>query len=242
MIVVSSIQPCFVPWLGYFEQIALADVFIYLDDVQYTKKDWRNRNQLKSPNGPKFIHIPIQKPSRDAKINEVLISYNEPWEPRLLNQIQQWYKKAPFLSDTVTMLEAAFQVRHERLVDLNYDLNLRIMDYVGIHTPILYSSQIPKVGSNKNERIVELCTFANSDVLYDGKSAQNFIDMDLFQGQGIQVVFQDYQHRPYPQLWGAFEPYMSILDLIMNQGKDSLGYILSSPVPDIMKQAPLVMA
>ena len=233
--IVSSIQPCFAPWLGYFEQMALADVFIYLDDVQYTKKDWRNRNQLKSPDGQKFIHVPVQKTSRETRLNEVLISYNEPWEIRLLNQISQWYRNAQFFEETFEMVESSLYAGHERLVDLNYDLNQRLMEYIGIRTPIRFSSEIPKIGINKNERIVELCNWVNADVLYDGKSAQNFIDLELFQRHGIHVVFQDYHHRPYPQLWGKFEPYMSILDLLCNQGKSSLDYILASPVPDRMK-------
>ena len=97
--IIAIIQPCFVPWLGYFEQMALADIFVYFDDVQYTKRDWRNNNQLKSPAGVGPIHVPVSNASRGILINQALISYNENWEDKLLNKINEWYKTSPFFTE-----------------------------------------------------------------------------------------------------------------------------------------------
>jgi hypothetical protein len=231
--IISIIQPCFIPWLGYFEQIAVGDIFLYLDDVQYTKKDWRNNNQLKSPNGIKNVYVPVQSTHRDTLINQVLISYNEKWEDSLINKITQWYKKAPFFSEVLQLIQEVIYHKHEKLVGLNFELNNAILKYTGIQTPIYFSSDITKSTDDKNQRIVELCKhFDHVDMLYDGKSAQNFIDVNLFHQNGIEVVFQEYQHSPYKQLWGEFIPYMSVIDLLMNYGKDSLKIILSGQLPE----------
>lgn len=234
--IIAIIQPCFVPWMGYFEQIGVADIFLYLDDVQYTKKDWRNTNQLKTPNGIKNIYVPVQNPHRDALINQVLISYNENWQSNLMNKITEWYKKAPYFSEIINIIASVINNKCEKLVDLNYHLNNEILQYIGIDTPIFFSSAIPKNSQDKNERIIELCKhFKGVDILYDGKSAQNFIDTELFRRNGIEVIFQDYQHTPYKQLWGEFAPYMSIIDLLMNCGKNAKSIIFSSPLPEQLK-------
>jgi hypothetical protein len=229
--VISIIQPCFVPWLGYFEQIALADVFVYLDDVKYTKQDWRNNNQLKSPYGIAKIFVPVKKTKEDTLINQVEISYNEKWEQRLINQISANYGKACFFEEVMEFLRKVIFSKHERLVDLNYNLNNAILEFLGINTPIYLSSDIFKTTNDKNLRLLEICrNFDNVNVFYDGKKAKNFIDISLFKQNGVDVIFQDYQHKPYQQLWGDFVPYMSIIDLIMNHGKESLMYIINNSI------------
>lgn len=228
--IISIIQPCFVPWLGYFEQIALADYFVYLDDVQYTKKDWRNNNQLKSPYGIKPIHVPVSNASRSILLNQALISYKSEWEDSLINKITEWYKKAPHYEEVMSILSPIIYGKYEKLVELNYNLNSAICSYIGINTPIYFASDIDKKTSDKNMRIIELCKhFPDVNLLYDGKSARNFIDIDLFKKHGITLVFQDYMQSPYKQLWGDFAPFMSVIDVMMNCGKQSLDIITSNP-------------
>lgn len=229
--IITIVQPCFIPWLGYFEQIEIGDVFIYLDDVQYTKKDWRNRNRLKTPNGIKNIHVPVQKTNRDTLIKDVLISYNEPWQDTIENKLTEWYKKAPFFNDIMQVIMPVIRLSHTKLVDLNYELNNAIMEYIGISTPIRFSSEVPKTTQDKNERIIEICNYFKGDLLYDGKSAENFIDQKQFNDCGVTVIFQDYKHSPYKQMHGEFEEYVSIVDLMMNEGKNSKAVIMSSPLP-----------
>lgn len=226
--IIAIVQPCFVPWLGYFEQIAIADIFVYFDDVQYTKKDWRNNNQLKSQYGVKPIHVPVSNASTGILINQALISYNEKWEDNILNKLNEWYRRAPFFVEVMELIKPIVCQKHEKLVDLNYALNNAICQYVGIHTPTYCSSSIPKISADKNSRIIEICQhFPGVDTLYDGKSAQNFIDIELFSKSGITVVFQDYIHTPYRQLWGEFLPYMSVIDLLMNHGESSMEFIVN---------------
>ena len=230
---IAIIQPCFIPWLGYFEQMLVADIFVYLDDVQYTKKDWRNSNQLKSPNGVKKLSVPVSNASRNININEALISYNSNWEDKIINQIKEWYKKAPFCEEILNLITTTINNKYERLVDLNYNLNKRIANYLDIKTPCYFSSTIDREAEEKNLRILEICKyFPGIEVLYDGKSAANFLDTQLFNENGIEVIFQNYTHTPYQQLWGDFKPYMSIIDLIMNNNPLKSKEILSSsPLP-----------
>jgi hypothetical protein len=230
--IISIIQPSFLPWLGYFEQIALSDVFVYLDDVQYTRKDWRSRNRLKSPNGAKTVSVPVIKSPRDTTlIKDARIAYEEPWQENLLNQIREWYRKAKYFRDVFDPVAQIVNKKYPKLVELNYGLNNFILDFLGISRPIFKASEVPKKTYDKNLRIIEICKQFDAHILYDGKSAEVFIDKELFRRNGIDVIFQDYHHTPYPQLWGEFIPYLSVLDLMMNCGKGSIDYILSGPVP-----------
>ena len=230
--IISIIQPCFVPWLGYFEQIAVADIFVYMDDVQYTRKDWRNGNQLKSPYGVKNISFPVKKTSRETLIKDIEISYNHPWEETLVNQLSNWYRKSTFFNEVMELVKPHIYNKYSRLVDLNLNLNNAILKYLGIRTPIFFTSDVSRRMQNKNERVLEICKhFEGIDILYDGKKARDFIDVAYFGSNGIQVIFQDYQHTPYPQLWGEFVPYMSVIDVLMNCGKESKKIILGSPLP-----------
>ena len=227
--IISIIQPCFVPWLGYFEQIALADVFVYLDDVKYTKQDWRNNNQIKSSNGLTKIFVPVKKVNEQTLINQVEISYNENWERKLINHITECYRKAPFFSELIELISLVIFKKYIKLIDLNYNLNNIILNYIGINTPIYLSSNIPKTTVDKNLRLLEICKhFEDINVFYDGKKAENFIDTKLFQDNGIKVVFQDYKHKPYRQQGLEFTVYMSIIDLIMNHGKESKEIIINT--------------
>ena len=207
----------------------IADVFVYLDDVQYTKKDWRNTNQLKTPNGIKKVSVPVSNASRNININEALVSYNSSWEDKFLNQLKEWYQKAEFYKIVIEILTPIIKNKYEKLVDLNYNLNNAIASYLNITTPCYFSSSITKKTTDKNLRILEICKyFPNIHLLYDGKSASGFLDTELFIQNGIKVIFQNYLHTPYRQLWGEFKPYMSIIDLIMNNDPLMSREILSS--------------
>jgi hypothetical protein len=112
------------------------------------------------------------------------------------------------------------------------------LDYLNFHPSIHFSSEIPRSGGDKNQRVIEICKhFEGVKILYDGKKAQNFIDTTLFKENGLDVIFQDYQHTPYPQLWGDFEPYMSTIDLLMNHGPEARSILMSSPLPEILRKS-----
>jgi len=217
--IIAILQPGFMPWLGFFEQMHVADKFIYYDDVQYTRKDWRNRNRLKSPLGVKMVSVPVRKPAsgrRNLMIREAEINYDHPWQIDLISKIENWYGKAQFYSAIYPELRKIILKKWKFLIDLDVALIDFFRQILGIHTPCYYSSDIKEKSTEKNNRIIDICRFHDADILYDGKSARDFIDMDMFMENGISVVFQDYSHPVYPQIWDGFDSHLSVLDLLMN--------------------------
>lgn len=234
---ISIIQPGFLPWLGYYEQMELADVFVHFDDAQFTRQDWRNRNRLKSPDGVSVISVPVQKHEfAKTPINEINIANAHPWSRKLLKQIRSWYGKAEYFDEYFPAFENVLQTRFARLVDLDYALNEAVRDILGIDTPQYLSSEIPGKSEDRNMKIIDICKHHGADFFYEGQSGMNFIDLAMFNRNGIQVVFQDYQHRPYRQLWGAFESHLSVLDLLLNCGPQSRDVLLSSPAPGFLRK------
>ena len=229
--IISIIQPGFLPWLGFFEQMAIADLFVYLDDAQYTKGDWRNRNRLKSPSGIKTITVPVKKGGSNKLINEIKISYEMEWQSRIIRQIEYWYGKAPFFHDYFPVVKRVLLSRYENLVDLDLALIKEIRSLLRIDTPIYRSSDQKNKSFDKNQKLLDICGYHGADIFFDGKAAQDFIDMELFRKNGIDMIFQDYQHLEYPQLFGMFIPFLSVLDLLLNCGPDSRNILLSSPLP-----------
>lgn len=233
MIVASIIQPSFLPWAGYFEQMARSDIFVYLDDVKFTKQDWRNRNRLKSPNGISYITVPVKNVSKASfLIKDAQVAHQEPWLKKMLNCIQEWYKRAKFFDEIYAPVAEIFQKKHIYLVDLIYDLNEFIREYLQIVVPTYKSSDLSIKNIDKNGRLIEICNKLGADILYDGASAKAFINKELFEKNGIEVIFQNYVYKDYPQIWGDFESHLSILDLIMNCGKNSYQILISSGTAD----------
>ena len=238
MKLISIIQPSFLPWLGYFEQMARADVFVHFDDVQYTRKDWRNRNRLKSPNGIQTITVPVGKHEYGlTPINEIRIGNVPHWNEKLLQQVSFWYGKSRHFDTVFPEIRDILLSPFELLVDLNYALTNVLRRYLDISTPQHRSSDIPNSPEDRNQKIIAICKHHGADLLYDGKAAQSFIDLELFAAHGVSVIFQDYVHTPYPQLWGDFQSHLSALDLILNCGPASRDILLSSPVPEALHVA-----
>ena len=213
---IAILQPGYMPWLGFFEQMCLTDHFVYLDDVQYTKKDWRNRNRIKTANGVSWLTVPTRKAPRDTPINRIEISYDQPWSARHLRTIK---------------LEAAIEIRHKYLHDLNAAVVDLFRDILGIATPISRSSELGIETHDKNEKVWRICNALDADELYDGQAARSFLDVDAFKRNGIKVTFQNYVHPTYVQCWGTFVPFLSTLDLLMNCGANAREIILAESSP-----------
>lgn len=226
--IISILQPGFMPWLGFFEQMCVADRFVYYDDVQYTKKDWRNRNRLKSPHGVKMVSVPVRKPASGSTmmIKEALINNDHPWATDLLAKIEHWYGKAEFFFAIYPELKQIILKKWKFLIDLDVALVDFFCQILKITTPCYYSSDIKEKSNKKNSRILDICKFHDADILYDGKSAKDFIDISFFKQNSVSVVFQDYVHPEYSQLWGDFISHLSVLDLVMNCEKEKAGKIL----------------
>lgn len=199
---------------------------MHFDDVQYTRKDWRNRNRLKSPAGIKVVSVPVVKHKyAQTPINKIGVANSQPWAEKLLQQIRSWYEKANYFDACFPAFEKVVRQEFDLLVDLNYALNNTVRNFLGIETPQYLSSQIMGKSDDRNTKIIDICRHHGADVLYDGQSARNFIDLELFRRNGIRVAFQDYRHKKYPQLWGPFESHLSVLDLLLNCGPQARDYL-----------------
>jgi hypothetical protein len=221
--------------LGFFEQMMLTDHFVYLDDVPYTKQDWRNRNRIKTPDGPAWLTVPVEAAPTGTLIRDIRISYRQPWIHRHLRVLESAYRRAPLFRQVHEPFSDLLNRRFEFL----HELDVAVVDWVrrwlNINTPISYASTLEVATPDKTTRLCEICRRLQASVLYDGKAASSFIEHRQFEAIGVDVVYQDYQHPVYPQLWGEFVPYLSILDLLMNVGDQASRYILlhSSSLTDV---------
>ncbi|MBA7629888.1 hypothetical protein ES703_37395 [subsurface metagenome] len=225
---VSILQPGYLPWLGFFEQLAKVDTFVLFNDVQYTKLDWRNRNRIKTPNGVRYLTVPIVRMSTETLIKDIKISYDHPWCMKHINMLRASYQKAAYFKQYFDHIKECIESKFEYLQDLNFALIKILSNLLGLEDKnFLWSSSVPYERSrNKSVNLLNICLSTGATYLYDGKSAQKFLDLDFLNEHGVTVEFQDYQHPQYPQQWGEFVPYLSVIDLLFNVGPESLDYII----------------
>ena len=222
---VAVLQPGYLPWLGFFDQLRRADVFVYYDDVQYDKHGWRNRNRIKTQSGPLWLTVPV-KASADAhtgsppRIIDVEIDGRTPWARKHVESIRQAYARAPHLARYLPPLEELLQRKWDRLVDLDLACAGLMAQWLGLERRIERSSALG-IGGERSERLVEICRHFGASRYVSGDAAQTYLDLPLFERHGIQVEWQQYTHPTYPQLHGEFVPYLSALDLILNCGDEA---------------------
>jgi hypothetical protein len=218
-------QPTYLPWLGYFELIISSEVFIFFDDVQFEKKSWQQRNRIKTPNGELMLVVPVKTSgARFQKINETLIDNSDNWKRKHLKSIEVNYRKAPYFDKYFPKLEKIYAKDFEKLIDLNSEIIKFVLDELRVKTKLVYSSEI-KARSGRDEKIIDICKGVGADELYDAAGAEEILDKTKY--DEIKLVFQDYKHPVYNQLHGDFVPYMSVIDLLFNEGEKSLEIIKS---------------
>ena len=226
----TILQPTYLPWLGYFEMIDAADIFVVFDHVQFMKKSWQQRNQIKTANGVVTLTIPIHREQRTDKISEIKISYDRenPLEKHW-KTINLAYGKAKFFEKYKSVFQEIYSKKYIHLKDLNVGIIKSICQILNINTKIIFSSELDlNVESlGKTEEIISLCKNIGITHLYDAKGAESFIDTSLFKKEDILIEFQEFEHPKYTQLWGDFVPYMSVIDLLFNEGEKSIDVIRS---------------
>lgn len=223
---VAISQSNYIPWKGYFDLIASVDQFILYDDMQYTRRDWRNRNKVKTPQGTQWLTVPVKVKGRyHQKINETLIDGTD-WAKTHWDTLQQFYRRAPHFSDIAQWLEPIYLTeRFTHLSGLNSRLIIAICDFLGIDTKISSSSDYVLI-EGKTERLAELCTQVGATVYCTGPAAKGYLDESVFQNYGIDITWYDYSgYREYSQLWGPFVHHVTILDVLFNCGKKAPDYL-----------------
>jgi hypothetical protein len=224
---IAIIQSNYIPWKGYFDIIARVDEFIFYDDVQYTRRDWRNRNLIKTSQGLKWLTIPVEVKGKfeqricDAKIN------SSKWTDEHLKTIQHNYTKAKYYQENKDWLENLYEkaAKEKYLSQVNFLFIQEIMKFLEIKTQLKWSMDYHSSGS-KTDRILDIAIKAKADVYLSGPSAKSYLQEEKFNQHGIQVEWMDYSGYPeYPQLYPPFEHGVSILDLLFNAGPNSRKYL-----------------
>lgn len=227
---VAISQSNYIPWKGYFDNIAFVDEFVLYDDMQYTKRDWRNRNKIKTPQGLKWLTIPVEvKGKFYQKINQTLIS-DPQWQMKHLNILKQNYSKAKCYKEVIEFVEDLYLTANQKnLSEVNFHYLYKICNFLDIKTKLSFSSDYTLLDTyNKTERLVNLCKQLEARTYFTGEAAKNYMDKSLFEREDIELKFYDYTgYLPYEQLYGDFEHGVSILDLIFNEGSKAKKFLKS---------------
>lgn len=225
---VAISQSNYIPWKGYFDAINWVDHFILYDDAQYTKRDWRNRNKIITPQGSQWLSIPVEvKGKFEQAINQTQVS-DAGWATKHWATIKQNYSKAPHWDLIREWLEPLYLGEQEtHLSAINAKWIIAINQFLGIQTPIESSSKY-QVEGDATERLVAYCQRVGATDYYSGPAAKNYMDEEKFSAANIRVHYYDYSNYPqYPQCYGDFDHAVSILDLLFNTGNDAPNYMKS---------------
>jgi hypothetical protein len=222
---VAILQPSYLPWLGFFEQMHRSDQFVLYDDVQFTRRDWRNRNRIRVLEGSVWLTVPvIQKNKYNQSLLETKIDNSTSWKRKHLETIRCHYSKAPFFEMHFPWCEKVFNSDWNFLLDLSLETIQYLKGELKINTTLLRSSELDESG-NKTERLISICKQLGATQYLSGDSAKNYISEKDFSDQGIELEYQEYQHPEYPQRYKGFVPFLSTIDLLFNCGDKSIEFL-----------------
>jgi hypothetical protein len=222
---VTILQPSYIPWVGYFNQIVNSDYFIFYDDVQYDKNGWRNRNKIVLNKKLHWLTVPIIQNNKFGQlIKDAKIDYQKDWIKKHLENIKHAYKKAAYFEYLYPLLSHEISKKYDFLADLNINLVTNISHLLGIKTQFFRSSDFDIQG-DRSTRLLGLCKKLKAGSYKSGISAKDYLDVDIFKKSNINVEWQNFIFCNYSQLTYDFIPYASIIDLVFNEGSNSINYI-----------------
>ena len=219
--IVAIHQPQYLPWLGYFDKINRADIFVLLDNVQFKKNEWQNRNKIKTAQGLQWLTVPVMYKFSQL-INEVKINNKDKWQHRQRQAIISNYKKASYWSLLEEFFEEIFSSKWQYISQLNIHVVKKLAELLGITTPIFVASELGEFPEDPDDRLIALTKHFDADTYLAGGGGREYMNMEKYAERGIEVIFQEYKHPVYNQLFGDFKPFMSVIDLIYNHGEKSL--------------------
>jgi hypothetical protein len=216
-------QPNYLPWLGYFYKICRCDVFVLLDNVQYSKNNIINRNKIKTPQGPIWLTVGVLTKDRHGQlINEVAINNGVPWNKTHYKSLAQNYSKAAYFEKYSPYFERIYESQWLNLADLNETLIRTICQLLGFeHVRFTRASELAASGT-ETEHLIGICKAVGANTYLSGFGGKKYMDEDSFEKEGIKLEYYDFKHPAYRQLWGDFTPNLSIVDLLFNEGERSL--------------------
>lgn len=226
---IAIMQPTYLPWVGYFALMDAVDEFVLLDDVQFARRSWQQRNQIKGPAGAIMLTVPVlKKGKRDQLVNEAEINTESDEAKKHARSIELAYAKAPYWAKYSAGLLTEITKPRPLLADYNITLIERIRDDLGIKTTLLRSSTLP-IDGKREDRLVSICQERQAAVYISPTGSSDYLsESDAFQRAGIKLLYNDYKHpASYPQLHGEFVSHLSAIDLLLNCGEKSLEILRS---------------
>lgn len=209
-------QPDFIPWLGFFDRWERSDLFIILDDVQFIRRGWQHRDKIKTRDGVVWLTVPVIKKGRyDQLVREVRIDNSRNWKDKHLRTIKCAFRGCVNFGGVYEKLKEVYENDYDLLVDFNIDLLKVLSGILGVKTPTVRSSQFGLI-SSRSQRLIELLNLEHATDYLTGTGSREYLDEELFRNSGINVIWQDFEHPVYEQLYGGFVPNLSVIDYLMN--------------------------
>lgn len=225
MTIVCIHQPQYIPYIGFFNKLAQSDIFVIHDDITAIKRDFTNRNKIRTQQGWKWLTIPVYKKDRTI-INEITISNSINWKAQHWMLLQNLYGKCPFFEKYCSFFEDVYNREWQLLIELDIAILKYISKELGLKASFILSSSLGIV-SNATDKLVEICKAVDADVYLSGIGGKNYIEEGKFEEANIKLGYQNFHYPVYKQRFEHFEPNMSIVDLLFNCGDESLDIIMS---------------
>jgi len=224
--IITIHQPEHLPWLGFFHKLDMAETYVVLDNVQYRRRYFQNRNKIRTRNGGKWISVPLIKETRDELLIKDAKIFKEDieWRSDNLKTVYQNYCKARYFDFFWPEFREIYETDYERLVDLNIAIIKLILKKLGMSKEIIFASQL-KVAGDRGDLIFDIAKTLKAKTYVSGISGKDYLDMNKFSDNGIEVIIQEFHHPVYSQLHTPFLPCMSVIDLLFNYGPASLDVI-----------------
>jgi hypothetical protein len=234
-VIAVILQPSYIPWRGYFDQIRRADLFIFYDDVQYDKHGWRNRNQIKTTAGKRWLTIPVHTAgaTHGVAIKDVQIDWSKPWPAQHLKSLTASYARAPYFKQYLPLLQSFYE-RHDACIsEFTIATTVSLAGELGVRdTRFMRSSELAGIGGTRTSRLIEILKRVGADHYITGPSARDYIATDEFVSAGIELEYMKYEYPEYAQLYPPYDPQVTVLDLLFMTGPRALDYIAGAVTPD----------
>jgi hypothetical protein len=225
-------QSMLFPWVGLLEQVRLADVFVYYDDVQFSKGSFVNRVQIKTAEGMAWMTVPLQGLKLGQRIDEVQLKPAAEWVPRHLDLLARSFEGRPHGADAIAIAREVYEAGHERLGPLARASLMALVRYFGLDAGKRFVDvESLAIGGSSSQRVLDVVRRVGGDVYITGHGAARYLDHAMLQQAGVEVEYMDYRLDPYDQAHGAFTPYVSGLDLVASCGREGQRHIVSGTLP-----------
>jgi hypothetical protein len=212
------------PWLGYFDKILRSNMFVFLDNVQFKKNEFQNRNKIKTAQGEMWLTVPVMY-KYPEHLDEVKTNNRADWRKKHAKTLAINYQKAPYFHDFFPEVERFYAGNSESISKVNSESVLMLLRMLGVHKETEVASALGDFPEEPSERLAAICESLGADTYLSGAGGRDYLDLEPFNKNGITVVFQAFKHPVYPQLYGDFIPNLSLLDLLFNCGPDSLNIL-----------------